>query len=336
MHEPARESQTFAWLAIVGAGLCFGSYTVPMKWPSVVQAQVHPLVYQSYKTFWVFVTTHVVLFFEPFELSLWGLVSGISWVPAGAAAVIAVRHVGIARGQAAWQVMVVVTSCVWGFVVLQDEAVRSWWLALVGLAALGAGIVGMTLAFEAPWAEYAPAPADSDGTDSEACDPSLWAATPRCATHAPPSFALGIGAAVFNGVWGGSMLVPQHFAPMHGVRFALSFAWGAMAVNAVLFLGNALLATLGLVPPAKLHMRVMALPGLLSGILWSAGNLCSLYAVEVMGQGLPCALIQASVVVSGLWGILYFGELQGRPVIVWSRWVIVCLSGVLVLAAEKK
>lgn len=318
------ESQASGWCAIVLAWLCFGSFAVPMKWPSVVQAQVSPLAYQSYKTFWVFVTTHLVLLVEPYEVSMWGLVSGLCWVPAGAAAVVAVRHMGIARGQAIWQAVIILQSFAWGFLIFRDEAVRDWWFAAAALAALCAGIVGMASSFDGASPTYAVVPTCAGTTDS-------LEKAPRA-----PSLALGIAAALFNGLWGGSALVPQHYSPFHGVRFALSFAWGAAVVNATALLIYAVLVAVGSVEPMHLHLRVMALPGFLSGTLWSAGNFCSLYAVVALGQGFGCALIQCSVVVSGFWGICYFRELEGTPVAVWAFWMCVCIAGVLGLAVEKK
>jgi len=136
------------WLAVAGAWVCFGSFAVPMKWKSVVDAGVHPLVYQCNKTFWVFVTSHLILFFKPYQIDLgFGCLSGLSWVPAGVAAVVAVQNVGIAYGQAIWQVTIIMTSCVWGFAILQDEQVKSWLGTSAALACLALGVVGMTISF---------------------------------------------------------------------------------------------------------------------------------------------------------------------------------------------
>merc|ERR1712054_659912 len=80
----------------------------------------------------------------------------------------------------------------------------------------------------------------------------------------------------------------------------------------------------------------MALPGLISGGLWSTGNFCSLYAVNTIGQGIGYSLIQSSVIVSGCWGIFWYRELKGRPVVYWTMCCIVCMVGVLGLASEKQ
>eukprot|EP00929_Paragymnodinium_shiwhaense_P082780 TRINITY_DN43794_c0_g1_i1.p1 TRINITY_DN43794_c0_g1~~TRINITY_DN43794_c0_g1_i1.p1 ORF type:complete len:450 (+),score=82.28 TRINITY_DN43794_c0_g1_i1:133-1350(+) len=404
-----------------------------MKSKAVVEAQVHPLIYQAYKSFWVFATCWLVLLFEPFEFSYWGILSGLSWVPAGVGAVIAVQNVGIAYGQALWQVTIILTNFVWGFGILKDESVKSVGLAVLAVLMIIVGVVGMTLAFnlkpkvtaeeeesasatlpagstvvsvlDAPGSQTSAAalgsrtraatasgttPANfgsnaqslrrtmsdglrssyalsigsrnksltrrslsdvrfsADGLEAElegllspedrSSPNSAGGGTPAvdaAAAH-KPSFAVGIAAALFNGVWGGSNLVPAQYAPYHGVHFQISFAVGAMAVTVAMLLIYFLYLKLwwGQPPPA-LHLRAMAWPGFISGCLWSLGNFCSLYVLNNLGQGIGNAFLQSSVIVSGLWGILYYKEMTGQPVLYWALCCGLCLGGVLLLAHEK-
>lgn len=443
------------WLSVLGAWLCFGTFAVPMKWPSVIDANVHPLVFQCYKTFWTFVTAHLVLLFEPYEFTWWGILSGFSWVPAGVAAVIAVQNVGIARGQAIWQVTVIVTSLIWGFGIMQDEAVYSWFGTGLSFTCLVSGVVGMTLSFNLRSAPLVDAVTSSQASPiAFAASSALASATARAAawaaaatmaaatestrsTNAPAaplqhgrtvgalptissspvggaeaggegearergrrweararsrsvpvgfssslagplvlsgvrnsprarsglsdlrygnddveeladdifasqqqvraSPALGMAAALFNGVWGGANLVPSHYAPYGGVRFVISFATGALIANITLVLLYVPIAKYyWKIPLPSPEFRVMAVPGFISGTLWSAGNFCSLYVVSTIGQGIGYSLVQSCVIVSGLWGILYYRELSGRPILYWSACCLVCIVGVLGLALEKK
>lgn len=423
MTEPQTDNATgyLPWLAVAGAWFAFGSFAVPMKWKSVVDAEVNPLVYQCYKTFWTFVTSHLVLFFQPYEFTWWGILSGFSWVPAGVAAVIAVQNVGIAYGQAIWQVTIIMTSCVWGFAIFRDEEVKSWWGTGAALACLVVGVVGMTISFNmykadpddaalshvfasqaqnviadearnsAPatpsnQAETKPVP-ENDLERSVTLERSVNSNPARSATEntmragllsrsglisvhsnvsvisgprrqtrstlsdvryaaddlAPSvagrkaSVALGIGAALFNGTWGGSNLVPSKYAPLHGVHFVISFAYGALIANVTLVLVYILWVkafTGGPLPSPQ--FRVMALPGFLSGTMWSAGNFCSLYVVNSIGQGIGYSLVQSSVICAGLWGILLYREMTGRPLIYWSFFCAVCIGGVGLLAFERK
>ena len=93
-------SASVGWCAVLVSCICFGSFGVPIKNPVVLRARVHPLVFQTYKTFWVLVTCPVALIFvsKP-QFTWWGIVSGAFWVPSGIAAVVSVTHVGLAVGQ---------------------------------------------------------------------------------------------------------------------------------------------------------------------------------------------------------------------------------------------
>lgn len=400
-----QESGWLPWLAVLGAWACFGSFAVPMKSQSVVDAQVHPIIFQTYKTFWTFASSSLVLLFWPFEFTWWGIVSGFSWVPAGVAAVIAVQNVGIACGQAIWQVTIIGTSFVWGFMVLQDERVYNWWGTALALVGLTAGVLGMTMAFNLNVEESkqggscdvqdttplvrqrrsAPNPLTCGGAgDRLLAYESLprrmtsvvhgWApavhrrasksdirffAADITAVHCTPSgakgaggsatgeeelpfnkaapkvsYAIGVMAAVFNGVWGGANLVPSHFSSIQGVHYVLSFGIGAVVANVVLLISFLLWQKSAGEDLPRLEFRVMMVPGFLSGVLWSLGNFCSLYAVASLGQGIGYSLVQASIIISGLWGILYYHEMTGHGILYWALACVICGLGVVGLALE--
>eukprot|EP00927_Polykrikos_kofoidii_P041376 TRINITY_DN35285_c0_g1_i1.p1 TRINITY_DN35285_c0_g1~~TRINITY_DN35285_c0_g1_i1.p1 ORF type:complete len:327 (-),score=36.64 TRINITY_DN35285_c0_g1_i1:532-1512(-) len=301
---------------ILGAWFCFGSFAVPMKHTSVIAADVHPLVFQTYKTGWTFVTAHLVLFAFPYEFTWWGILSGIAWVPAGIAAVYAVKNIGITYGQTVWQVTIIATSCVWGFGILHEKVNDIRWVVF-GFTCIVVGLVGMILAmnrnddaYSVVWDKSKPKPYDS--------------------------IKVGIGAALFNGIWGGSNLIPASYAPLHGVHFVISFATGALLVNVALWVLYAWAAKrLWKCDLPPMHFRTMAIPGFLSGTLWSAGNFMSLFVVSELGQGIGYSLIQSSIIVAGLWGIIYFREMRKERIFLWALWCCVCLTGVSVLALDK-
>jgi len=374
------------WLAILGTWLAFGSFAVPMKWRSVVDAEVHPLIYQSYKTFWTFITSHLILFYQPYEFTWWGILSGFLWVPAGVAAVVVVRHLGIAYGQPLWQ----------------DEAVYSWRATVAALTCLVLGMLGMTISFatfgdreschpkkserravqpvlvqqlelgaaqepigastaddtaatagsaqnvvpasngNAPTQtsvgnarggrRYEPVPVESHLSKTEPKD-----LEPASSLPSGRSAFIGITAALFNGMWGGSCYVPSKYSPLQGTHFVISFATGALIANTLLMVSYILLAKLtwGRALPSP-HFRVMALPGFLSGTLWSVGNFLSMYCIRTIGFAIGGTLIQCNVIVAGLWGIFFYREITGKPVLCWSICCATCLIGSFFLALQKK
>eukprot|EP00568_Trieres_chinensis_P015643 CAMPEP_0183325592 /NCGR_PEP_ID=MMETSP0160_2-20130417/79959_1 /TAXON_ID=2839 ORGANISM="Odontella Sinensis, Strain Grunow 1884" /NCGR_SAMPLE_ID=MMETSP0160_2 /ASSEMBLY_ACC=CAM_ASM_000250 /LENGTH=130 /DNA_ID=CAMNT_0025493399 /DNA_START=32 /DNA_END=421 /DNA_ORIENTATION=- len=118
-----------------------------MKSDAANRADIDPLVFQSYKTIAVLLTSPLVpLFFgwQYLVFTPWGIVSGIFWVPAGVAAVYAVRSpAGLAASQGTWSSIIVLVSFFWGSVIFR-EAVRSVWGACAGIGLMVTGLWGMS------------------------------------------------------------------------------------------------------------------------------------------------------------------------------------------------
>lgn len=70
--------------------------------PAVVKARVDPLVFQTYKTTAVFLSSWLVLTYNEFQWTAWGMVGSLVWVPAGVGAVLAVRCAGLGISQGVW------------------------------------------------------------------------------------------------------------------------------------------------------------------------------------------------------------------------------------------
>merc|ERR1712150_646 len=86
-------------------------------------------------------------------------------------------------------------------------------------------------------------------------------------------------------------------------------------------------------PP--MHFRVMWKPGGIAGLLWSIGNLSSMISVQKLGEGVGYSVTQASMLVSGIWGIFYFREVEGFGIR--TRWFIsalITIAGILMLSFE--
>jgi glucose uptake protein GlcU len=155
---------------------------------------------------------------------------------------------------------------------------------------------------------------------------------------------LGILSAVFTGVYGGSIMVPMKFAPKmdRGLGFLISFSIGAALVNLTLWVVRYLYLCQrhlsffqGYQELPSFHFGKMWLYGASCGLLWSIGNFCSLLAVEYLGLGVGYSLTQSSMLVSGLWGIFYFHEIEGTtPISKWYVSAMVTVLGIFLLSYE--
>eukprot|EP00565_Helicotheca_tamesis_P009470 CAMPEP_0185724338 /NCGR_PEP_ID=MMETSP1171-20130828/842_1 /TAXON_ID=374046 /ORGANISM="Helicotheca tamensis, Strain CCMP826" /LENGTH=374 /DNA_ID=CAMNT_0028392161 /DNA_START=285 /DNA_END=1409 /DNA_ORIENTATION=+ len=150
-------------------------------------------------------------------------------------------------------------------------------------------------------------------------------------------FSLGLAGAVYNGALGGSAIVPMHYSEIHGLPFVISFAIGASIVTATIWLLRFLyhLQRLGNFQSAwnalpSFHLRVMCIPGAIAGTLWSIGNVASILAVTYLGEGIGMSVVQSAMMVSGLWGILYFKEIRGMYNIFWW-FVAACITLVSII-----
>eukprot|EP00943_MAST-04B_sp_MAST-4B-sp1_P006785 g6785.t1 len=341
-----------------------------MKAESVVNVNVHPLVFQTYKTFWVFVTCWVTIFWVPLEFTPWGIVSGLSWVPAGVAAVVSVQHVGLGVGQGTWSSIIVFVSFLWGTLFFHEK-LRSIPTALFGIFCLMLGVSGM--AYFAAQASKESKEQDDQVkylelsisgekfSDDEAVlkDDSLGNNSNIIHTQKRRHFSVykyfsrrqvGLLAAAFNGIWGGSNMVPlrivqgathktsdspnKNLKIPSGIGYVVSFAIGSCIVNilmwVILYIWRRHIVKK---PLPSMHLKVMFIPGMIAGCFWALGNLMAMVAVLSLGEAVGYSCVQASILISGLWSIFYYREVkQPRHIALWLASALFALLGIVILS----
>lgn len=77
----------WGWLAVIGSIISFGSFGVPIKSKKVfktrvviskvVEAEVDPIIFQTFKSFWVFATSFITFTYNDFSYTPWGLLGGL-------------------------------------------------------------------------------------------------------------------------------------------------------------------------------------------------------------------------------------------------------------------
>lgn len=152
----------------------------------------------------------------------------------------------------------------------------------------------------------------------------------------------GLAVVACGAMWGGSILVPLHYAgeEAQGLGFVFSFAVGAVVVTALLWafryvylyhVTGSPVAAYQSLPP--FHFSVMALPGCSSGLLWSVGNMASMVSVAHLGEGVGYSMTQSAMLVSGLWAIFYLKEItSGAAIRGWLASACLTISGILLLS----
>mmetsp|Transcript_27961 Transcript_27961/g.32040 ORF Transcript_27961/g.32040 Transcript_27961/m.32040 type:complete len:500 (+) Transcript_27961:117-1616(+) len=483
------------WLAAIISCISFGSFAVPIKSNECQRINVDPLVFQSYKTAMCFFTSLLLLpLGQDFYYTPWGIISGLFWVPAGIAAIYAVKHAGLAVSQGLWSSIIVMVSFTWGIFIFR-ERVKSISGAIFAVLFMICGLWGMSY-YSSPSAGTQPSqyeqvhsfgslvdilPPGGDNNNgnidgkrdgniqiynhadfenySNSSDHISLSATQRTKSNSfdhrnydvvqsPPSNSYGdalyydgmstslspsaddnhdldlsyhsssmsqsesIGskvlkvpsnldlkksktnesqsrnihdtdddhltnpsidhpmqrksyscgrcgrrrntlslrqkgllAAVFNGIWGGSIMVPMHYAPNNvgGLGYVISFSLGATIITILLWTGRfgyyyfyqkmSIREAYYALP--QFHISIMWRPGGIAGLLWSIGNMSSMISVQHLGEGVGYSLTQASMLVSGVWGIYYFREVQSTGLrIKWFLSALVTVIGILLLSYE--
>jgi glucose uptake protein GlcU len=181
---------------------------------------------------------------------------------------------------------------------------------------------------------------------STSCDSKDWTITIFRQEVALTKRQEGLLACIFNGLWGGTSMIPLHFAALDGYggpSYVVSYCCGSMLVTVAIWILRllfelyrhdfSLFEAYSALP--SFHIRQMWVVGGLSGTLWSIGNFFSIIAVTHLGQGVGYSFTQASILVSGLWGIFRFKEIEGRGrIIKWLSSACIALTGIMWLSYE--
>lgn len=315
----------YGYLSVIGANIFFGSFGVPIKSESITRLNVDPVVFQTYKTIAVFVTSWLILTYNEFYFTWWGFVGASMWVPNGCLTVIIIRYVGLGTGQGIWSGLTVWVSFIWGATALNEE-VNSLPLSLLALLTLVAGIVGVAFISDVKKNKPEPTEKGNDVKDNEKDeykvieinksekDEIIIPVHPGVDNTSRRKFVIGIILAVYVGFSNGSLLVPLSYAPpeSQGINYTISFAIGALCFNAVLLVGYFIFCYFVYRQVPAFHVKNAAIPALCSGLFWAIGNFCSIYATLYLGQTIGYPLVQCSLLIAGLWGIFYFKEIQGK------------------------
>ncbi|KAL3933808.1 MAG: hypothetical protein SGPRY_000121 [Prymnesium sp.] len=327
------------WVAASGAAVVFGGSSLPAKHPAAAAAGT--LGFQI----WVTLGNAALNLLLLSALSV--SVRWNSWGAAGAAILTgtqlfawpAIQCLGAAVGPGVWCGIGMLTSFFWG-VFIFGEKLHSPQLAVTALAALicGVGGVAMSHSVDERWRrQQLSKPLPVAYTErAESATASTSSSTPvdklmvgSDDQEAPPATKAGVGTiasglacAIATGVFDGSLMAPfsaYRSSEAAGPNVALEYLGSfALALPVVALLPLLLLYTGQAVAMGssrernwrKLLSLPCALSGLGTGAMWAAGNILSVHASMRLGQAIGFPLTQVCVVISALWGILYFRELR--------------------------
>ena len=296
----------------LGAVVLFGSFGVPIKAPAVAAARLDPVLFQGYKSFACALCSGLAYLAlpQPVRFTGFGVLGAAVWVVNGVAAIMAVQQAGLGLSQMLWSGLSIFVSFLWGVLVFREPVARLP-LAALGLCTMLASMLAMTAAVAG--ADALPVPGwlraravgrrkkdmDPEGGPDPEATPLLaegrgGGGDPKKQAGARAQFRAGLGLALYVGVANGSFMAPLKYAnngpdAVKGTEYLVSFGLGAALVTAAVigayFLGLRLRGR----PRPRWHARTAGPAALAKGLLWTGGNVCSIFAVEQLGLAVGCA-----------------------------------------------
>jgi len=332
-------------LFILGAWVFWGTYPVPFKSPSAKKANTDPFAFQFMKSSCVFLTSWLILTWREFTFTYWGLVGAALWIPAGLLFITSVKLTGVAFATPMANGVQVIVSFCWGAFYFH-EVVHNAYLSVLAMAIMIVGMIGISISVNyekmqetkkakllsinvaSSYEEQSPLISDqptnqqkrqsqsplpqqhmSYGTklklqkQKEEEEKTTKAAEVR-------KFILGIIAAFTSGVFGATQNVPLKNAPpeAHGIAYVISFGIGAVIIISIftaIYVAFRWFMKMGL---PTVNPKLSIVPGTIAGLLWSAGNICNIYATLAYGATVGFPLVMCNMMVAGCWGVFYYNE----------------------------
>jgi len=248
---------------------------------------------------------------DDFVFTAWGILAGFFIVAAGFCTFLAIPRTGVCVGSGIWCGTAAVTAYFEGFIKNYATGNQSdngaLYVSFPGILLVVIGIVFVALCEELSRTDYTKI---SDEEDPKGSSRSYLMS--------------GYLFAVLTGVFGGSVGFPSTFAPDGAtmIKFIPSFGCGALIafpLSAIALYGQ----------PKEWHLKATLLPGILAGVLWNAGNIFSIYAIDRLGYSLAYPIMQSSLLVTQVLGIIFFNEIQNQKALLYLG-----IGGILVIGGN--
>jgi len=217
------------------------------------------------------------------HLVIWALLAGCLWAVANTLTIFAIRDIGLSIAFPLWNSNSLL-GILWGFLFFNELRQAGW--------RRRAGVLGGALVM---------------------CAGATLLAIASSSGNSPAAHSLhGVWAALGAGILWGTMYIPYRKAYLTGMNplsFVTFFSFGELGMMTVLSVGS-----LGFAPlwQELLSARSVVFWLMLGGFVWVIGDIFQQYAAKYVGISRGIPLSNSNQLWGLLWGILVFGELQGR------------------------
>ncbi|KAF0972001.1 hypothetical protein FDP41_009697 [Naegleria fowleri] len=334
----------FGWIGVVICILAWGTFGLPLKVKWVQQANMNPFIFQFYFSSVVFITSFIVLAWNDWYFSLWGMLGAACWVPCSLLSLVAISKLGLGIAQGIWSGTTIMTSFVWSVTLFQSR-IGNYYLTALGLVLMVVGIVGVAtcskwntnvvavdIQDKLPENDEKEHSSDRHVTEDhhDGSEDTRFHETHQKAEVAKlnndeddlelrpkkhlkfvkyltksQDYIIGVVCAIGVGIFGGSMFVPTRLETHQGVAYVIGFGVGAMAITSFLVLIFLIYYFVRYRVIVPFHPKIAIFPTL-TACLWQIGNIFGFYvALSPLGMTIGIPLTQTSLVVAGLCGLIF-------------------------------
>lgn len=147
---------------------------------------------------------------------------------------------------------------------------------------------------------------------------------------------LGIGAALIVALINGAVEVPftkyQNENPrVSAIGYITSFGIGLLMATPAIWAVYSLVIRCG--RPPDLQVKVAAIPGIVTGLMFAMGNILATWATEYLGDTIGFPITQCALLVTAVWGVLLFKEVTGLvAILILAVACVVIIGGAALLS----
>jgi len=330
------------FLYALGSFMFNGSFPLLNKIDRVAKTNVDPLIFNIYFSLGIVISSFICLIYlliagDTFVFTSWGILAGFFIVAAGFCTFLAIPRIGVCVGSGIWCGTAAVTAYFEGFiknVVNGDSSDNgALYVSFPGIALVVLGIILVALCEEFSRVCF---PKDKkhtiQSTNDEEAEYNKLSDEEDGITITSQSYIYGgYVVAVLTGLFGGSVGFPSTFAPEEAsmIKFIPSFGCGALLafpLSAIALYGK----------PNRWYIQECLLPGVIAGVLWNAGNILSIYAIDKLGYSMAYPIMQSSLLLTQMLGIVLFQEIQDQKALMYlTAGAILVIGGNVLIGLAK-
>lgn len=279
---------------------------------------------------------------------------------------------GLAIAVGTWASIMIMVNFIFGILIFREPVydilgtIAAFLLLVVGLVGMShysapkkKGLLNSQLTYES-FNDEEPSqqvPLEDPWTDGRMLTEDAQVGSPAEESHDKVHYILcgvslnkrqcGILGAAMNGVFTGGSLIPLHYAKgegFGGANYIISMSTGAFLANCLLWLCYFLYNVWASKAPLReawkdmprIYFKELWFPGFLAGLLLSIAMFGSILAVTYLGQGVGNSLVQTKILISGLWGIFFYKEINGtKTITMWFMSATIAMVAIVWLSLER-